>query len=542
MRNSFFLTFFILIFAFLNQSKAHDHIVHCDPHQDFDSLDSLDHFANQLAKKVEWNSADISNVKNRSCKKSLPTPEEVSAEVDRLAAKGAKVSDKVNGVNFSEESPEMVQAFLELTSEIDFYGKQVNPKNIQKEFSINPECSKAKCAIEKIFGKELGDKMLYMKLKYGFNTSERSFKDSSRLKIDEMNSLISAVEAFPSSRFPLDKNQRLTMYSRGRTLSTHDDSTYAYAAIAFYDLWSNQAPEKREYIAFHELAHNIGGELKLDSNPAWLKLSGWVEKDGKWTASNKDAIPSRYGATNPDEDFAETVSAYRYNPQLLKEISPDKYRFMKEVVFDGLEYLETSQCSPENSFQSKLASKVLSENKAKENPIELISSCGEQVKKYILAKPGSKDILNSCLTKAHMASAMSEEIGSLGLKYPDLLKSNFAKHSPNVDMRATDNIPFSETKNLIRKTIANEMAEFDKRNDFNYVLQKGKNVCNATWDQYGYQAIFEKNVKLRDSINVYASKDEFNKFLNGLCNKIHKGKADPKPITTTEVEQALDLP
>ena len=51
---------------------------------------------------------------------------------------------------------------------------------------------------------------------------------------------------------------------------------------------------------------------------------------------------SNYGKTSPIEDFAESVTAYRYNPERLKDC-PSKYYYMKDFVFQGKEY--TDKCN-----------------------------------------------------------------------------------------------------------------------------------------------------------------------------------------------------
>ena len=48
---------------------------------------------------------------------------------------------------------------------------------------------------------------------------------------------------------------------------------------------------------------------------------------------------SAYAASyNPDEDFAETLAYYIYQPDLVRTLAPDKYNFIKKVV-DGYEYV-----------------------------------------------------------------------------------------------------------------------------------------------------------------------------------------------------------
>jgi hypothetical protein len=47
---------------------------------------------------------------------------------------------------------------------------------------------------------------------------------------------------------------------------------------------------------------------------------------------------SDYARTNEYEDFAETYRVYVYEPEVLRFYNPDKYEYMRQVVFDGREY------------------------------------------------------------------------------------------------------------------------------------------------------------------------------------------------------------
>jgi hypothetical protein len=68
------------------------------------------------------------------------------------------------------------------------------------------------------------------------------------------------------------------------------------------------------------------------------KLISGMEND------DQESFVSRYAQTNPLEDIAESITAYRFNPEKLKEISPQRYNYIKEKVFLGVEYLTDSSC------------------------------------------------------------------------------------------------------------------------------------------------------------------------------------------------------
>ncbi len=115
--------------------------------------------------------------------------------------------------------------------------------------------------------------------------------------------------------------------------------------MEFFDYWSDHSFDFREYAVFHELGHNLKGTVYpfLDFRDDWLSLSGWEEVNGKFVMTKPHNF-SQYAKEYPSEDFAETVAAYRYNPELLKVVSFAKYEYVKSSVFFGIEYLNESNC------------------------------------------------------------------------------------------------------------------------------------------------------------------------------------------------------
>jgi len=77
----------------------------------------------------------------------------------------------------------------------------------------------------------------------------------------------------------------------------------------------------------------------------WLDVSGWHHKE-YWSNDDPFAIPTlvnpedssktyMYGTVNPEEDFCESFRYYVYHNQDLKTLSPERYDFIKNEVFDG---------------------------------------------------------------------------------------------------------------------------------------------------------------------------------------------------------------
>lgn len=263
---------------------------------------------------------------------------------DKSDSGNQKLDTNINGVNLTNESPLMIKAFKQLTSAVNFMGNELkNQKNIQILFSINPECTKVLCAVDKIWGPE-GLKILYLLTRYGFNGSEFSYEKTARFESDELDDVLMSLADLPSFFVPLGReNQRLSHYTRNLI----NTSTLANATITLYDDWTKEPSFMRQYALFHEASHSIATRLDhLDNNPEWLTLSGWEQKGyDNWSSKKNACQVSLYGAINPREDFAESVAYFRYNGNEFKMRCPIKFQFIKERVFNNLEYLDDSNCS-----------------------------------------------------------------------------------------------------------------------------------------------------------------------------------------------------
>ena len=503
------------------------------------SLERLNKDLSQLkadSVNIDWWSANEIMIKNKKCADEILSIDQIKLENDRLAEDAGSphlAAQTVDQVTFVDESPLMVKAYEELTSKLDIFGEKIKSEiNFQDKYSINPSCKKVSCALGKIFGAELGEKILYLKLKSGFNASEFAFGNSDRLTLPEVNSLISATRAYPANRFPLNSNKQLTKFKRGFTLASHDQNTVAFAAISFYDYWSNQNDQMREYTAFHEMGHYIASELKLDENPKWIALSGWVEKDGKWDATKKNKVTSKYGATNPDEDFAESVAAYRYNPQLLKNIDIDKYTFIKETVFDGLEYTDNKLCNSDQSQLNKLlsvASNKLSETSV--DPLINLVSCPSETKNLIIKNPNAELNLIQCLNIDKLIPPLANA---------EILKASLQKFPPKLPLDNKTPEHFDVLKSALKKQMAKDIVTWDQNRKYNYNGLDSAGICQSLWSQYGYQALFADRPDLEKALNPYSTREGIDSYLEQICTKIQKKKSHPTPVTLEEVEKALD--
>ena len=105
----------------------------------------------------------------------------------------------------------------------------------------------------------------------------------------------------------------------------------------------------------HEMAHhydfsNRGEELFYGSHSiGFSSLSNWSKTEYinnglleiRWQYSEgqgPDGFVSDYAGKKPEEDFAESLAAFRYYPQTLKEAAPRKFEYFKQEVFSGISY------------------------------------------------------------------------------------------------------------------------------------------------------------------------------------------------------------
>ena len=85
----------------------------------------------------------------------------------------------------------------------------------------------------------------------------------------------------------------------------------------------------------HEIGHNAYNNLSLEDQIKWSGIH--AESMVTYDETGLGFV-SNYAHTNLFEDFAETYAIYMTNPDLLQFVSPEKYEFMCDKVFDGTEY------------------------------------------------------------------------------------------------------------------------------------------------------------------------------------------------------------
>lgn len=291
-----------------------------------------------------------------------PLPDDLSmAEWMEERETEKKFSKEINGVSFENESKENLRTFELLTTAVDSLGRL----DLARQKKFQSRCNKVDCALKEIFG-ETAVSMKYMQQRYGFNTSHLAYANSSSWKKSELRELIQAVKDFPEGVLPQDESRPFTRFSKGYIPANYDEYTLADSTIRFFDRWEKTSPGTRQSTVTHEIAHYIAQKTRADDSAHWLKCSDWTTKqvmeNGKpaeqWQLGKPETVVSKYGKTDPGEDFAEAVTAYRFSPNELKAMAPDKYEYIKNTIFDGVEYTTEEKCRNPQRNSERLKEKI----------------------------------------------------------------------------------------------------------------------------------------------------------------------------------------
>lgn len=266
------------------------------------------------------------------CRAPVPTREQMLDWLFRLDPSSKKVSKKIHGVQFIDQPAELLALFEKMTTV-----RKPEYALEQKTFVLDSNCHEFTCAVEQIFGKRAGIAHAYLAKRYGFFPAQYSgtlewppskFRNFSEA---EFRDVMASMVEIPSKHEPLVRDEFIARVNgvKPTRIWNWGDST-----IQLFDPWGAQNSQNREPTIFHEWVHLMAEKLNLDNSPEWLRIS----------TPNSGFVSGYAQREGPGEDFAESVSAYRYNAAKLKKISPEKYAYIQKMVFDGQEFLNKESC------------------------------------------------------------------------------------------------------------------------------------------------------------------------------------------------------
>ncbi len=233
-------------------------------------------------------------------------------------AAGARRDRQVKGFRFDDQPEDLINAFKDIT-------KNMPPRS--------SSCTTVLCAVDEIWGPQVGRKILYVRARHGYNTSELAFQNTRRLSSPELDSIMKTLGDLPPDMEKIGRggNQRMTLEAEGVVSSSNAEAS-ADSSIKFFDKWRTTKDDfTRQYALFHEFGHNVS------------EIRGNLDDSREWKGMTSCQV-SKYGNTNNVEDFTESFVMYRFNGRGLQQKCPEKYAFLKQHAFRGREYLDESQC------------------------------------------------------------------------------------------------------------------------------------------------------------------------------------------------------
>jgi hypothetical protein len=227
------------------------------------------------------------------------------------------------------------------------------------------DCRTVSCAVGRVFGEREGDRILYLLLRYGYNASHFGEADAEAWDVDELGDLLLALGDFPAATIPfhgmgarplveqakVDKLATAAGLAPAQVVALNEESNKL--GIRVGPVRESQPQAMRRASIFHEVAHDYfrakSGEA--DSLKRW---TGAMLADAVWARNTQRPLAaSGYAASSIAEDFAESASAYRYAPELLKLRAPKRYELLRRGLFDGLEYTAAESCDPAKSYTAR---------------------------------------------------------------------------------------------------------------------------------------------------------------------------------------------
>ncbi len=280
---------------------------------------------------------------------------EASANYDTdYPATQTRISKKIGKLELTGTSEE-------LSTLAQMLGKQP-----PKDWDIKASgCKTVLCVLSKQFeSMEAAQRSLSLKKRTGYYISIDQSKNAPNVEYvwpaSEIRVLDRSFSRLPKSFYFLPSLEKITRSPIGYD-HANDPFSVAYAipkiqvdnyvlpgVINFYDLSLNSSNIKfRLETAIHELVHHldftdeIKNGIRISHRDDFLKLSGWQKsstaKKG-WAPGLKHQFVTTYSKTMPEEDLAEAASYYVMNSEYLKKTDSAKYAFLKENLFNSLEY------------------------------------------------------------------------------------------------------------------------------------------------------------------------------------------------------------
>jgi hypothetical protein len=270
-----------------------------------------------------------------------------SSIAKRLAslAGGQKLVDaEVAGFRLVAQPASLVRALREITAK--------RPSRTLTE--AGADCHDVSCAATAVFGRGAGTRLLLLAAAYRYNGAGLIDRKAGAWTPAQLDLVLSAFGDLPAATFTTAKTEYRTFRDNpvrtfeGPALASRSANVAAEAGegqpgITVYPGFHQVSAKERRAIVLHEMAHEFTRGL-ADGGHWRTAWSAAAALDAAQAGENQTSFASGYAETNVDEDFAESVVAYRYSAALLLRRAPHRYVILRQQMFAGMEYGAASRC------------------------------------------------------------------------------------------------------------------------------------------------------------------------------------------------------
>jgi hypothetical protein len=273
------------------------------------------------------------------------TDSSISRRLAGLAKGQALINAEVAGFRLVAQPASLVKAFQEITARLPSRTLTLS----------DADCHDVSCASRAAFGQDTGTRVLLLAAAHRYNGASLVDRVTGAWTPAQFDLVISAFGDLPAATFINTNNEYRAFrddpasLSPGAALASRGVGVAAEAGegqpgITVYPGFHQVSARERRAIVVHEMAHEFtrgladGGQWKT----AWAAAAAL---DAAQAGENETSFASGYAQTNIDEDFAESVVAYRYSAALLLRRAPHRYAILRQQMFAGVEYGVAARCT-----------------------------------------------------------------------------------------------------------------------------------------------------------------------------------------------------
>lgn len=276
-----------------------------------------------------------------------PTDAQIAERLRRLGKQAPKRDVRIGDRVLRAQPKPLADALTELMRD-------------RRQRDLPAGCADVVCASKALFGNQAGPRLLLIAASYRYDAVPLVLGADAAWSAADLDLVLAAFDDFAlAGDTARPQEYRLLAYNEqspeGRLVAAQRMGVAATAGegeagITFYQAFQRAPHNERRAIVVHELAHEF---VRVHGRDAAWKAA-WRQAAARDAALADEArnysFASAYGMTNLDEDIAESVVAYRYAAPMLKRRAPNRYAFIRDQIFGGVEYGSAQKCRQAHAF------------------------------------------------------------------------------------------------------------------------------------------------------------------------------------------------